>query len=387
MLKLILENVVMAIIGLLTGAFIGGLPLGHGLVGALIGGFTGAALLVLLTLLFHAKKWEKAKTILKYASIGILPGMFIGGSKPLSLGVNGAIIFGIISAIIYATIIYKMIESHQKSERYFVFTGHYLILFLLGSISVFVTILIVDFVGHLVDFEKLVLKMPVYLTTLLLIGGFLGIYFVGFLIKKRKLKTWSLAFKSTKKSLIILASILLAIMLSILLTRMEYISLNHFILAVTGVVIPYGVGLVLPLSFGYLLANNNNRPMMGSVFSLVGGILVMVIGISVAPMLLLPGSGLLWAGLITGMFMIMFSLFSMAKPDTHLFAGCSIIIFSILSFIGAAGGLIVGGLLGIVGGTLIAAWNGGSSKTMDDDPEVHKSPKDIPSVPSNTISG
>lgn len=135
------------------------------------------------------------------------------------------------------------------------------------------------------------------------------------------------------------------------------------IYTVLGIAVPYGTGLFLPLSFGYLLSLNSNRPVKGAVLAIVGSLFVIGIGISVAPMLLLLGSGLMWAGLIMGLFMMMFSLSVLFRPESHFFAGCSIIVLSILSFLGAAGGLIIGGVLGLIGGTLIAAW-AGNEKTV-----------------------
>ncbi|QQK78701.1 hypothetical protein HUG20_01485 [Salicibibacter cibi] len=69
-----------------------------------------------------------------------------------------------------------------------------------------------------------------------------------------------------------------------------------------------------------------------------------------------------------------------------MFTGSSIIIFSILSFIGAAGGLIIGGLLGIAGGILIAAWNGSVPK-KDDYDEMEEGSQDISSASPHTVNG
>ncbi|UOE75818.1 DUF6114 domain-containing protein [Parageobacillus thermoglucosidasius] len=387
MIKLFFETLSMIVIGFVTGSFAGGLVFGQGMSGALIGGVMAVLLLVLMTVLFHFKKWNKAKTKMKYASIGILPGALIGGSQLLGFGARGAIIFGISNAIIFSTLIDKMIESHVKKERYVLYNGHYFIIFLLGSIGTFVAINVIGIIDNLVDFGNLVTKLPFYLTSLIVVVAVLAIYVIEVLMKKRKLETWSQTVKASRNMLFALSGIVAVLLIATLLARLEMIPLNSLIRGVAGLVLPYGVGLFLPLSFGYLLAANKNRPVMGSVFSLIGGGLVLLVGISVAPMLLLPGSGLMWAGLIIGMFMVMLSIFSMVKPETHLFTGCSIIICSILSFIGAAGGLVVGGLLGLIGGTFIAAWDGVLSKTNFHDHDIPKGSKDIPSVNSNTIIG
>lgn len=386
MIKFIFENVSMAVVGLLTGGFVGGLVLGGGMTGAVIGGLTGAALLVLMNILCHFTEWHIAQKKMKYASVGILPGVLIGGSLLLGFGVPGAVIFGIANAIVFATLIDQMVENHAKKKRYVLYRGHYFVLFLLGSIGTFVTINIIGIVNNFVDIEALVAKLPFFFIVSMEIGAGFIVCLVGLAIKKRKQATWSQAVKASKKMFFILAGIVALLMIVSTLIRFAGIPIAGLVLAITGLVIPYAVGLVLPLSLGYLLASNTNRPIMGSVFSLVGGLLVLLVGISVAPVLLLPGSGLMWAGLMIGLFMVMLSIFGMAKPDSHLFTGCSIIVFSILSFIGAAGGLVVGGLLGLAGGTLIAAWNGGYAKPVGDDPDLSKG-KDIPAAPSNTISG
>lgn len=75
-------------------------------------------------------------------------------------------------------------------------------------------------------------------------------------------------------------------------------------------------------------------------------------------MLFLPGSGLLWAGLVIGSLLLIMSCMAMALPQMHVFIGSVIVILSILSYVGAIGGLIIGGIFGIIGGSLIIAWQG-----------------------------
>lgn len=386
--NLVFEIMNAGMIGLITGAFLGAFPFGSGVIGALIGGGIGAVFLSALILLLRLKKWNKAKLIVLYGSIGILPGLLIGGSKILGLGIVGAQTFGLISAIIYATVIYKLVDYLVKSEKYILYPGHYAVLFLLGSISVFITILVVGILSNVLDFEALILKLPFLLTTFLVVGVLVLLYIVSLLVKKKIFETWSQAFKKSLLTLAVLTGLLVMILAVTALTRFGYIPLNTIIFIASGFIIPYGIGLGLPLSLGFLMAFNTNRPLLGSVLALIGSGFVMFIGIQVAPMLLLPGSGLMWAGLITGLFMLMFALSALFKPETHFFAGTSIIIFSILSFLGAAGGLIIGGILGLVGGILIASW-AGLEKTVDHAPDMKRSKgsTDIPTVPSDTVSG
>lgn len=381
--SLIAELITAGMVGLFTGAFLGAFPLGLGKFGALAGGVIGIVLLVALTFLFHLKQWEKAKTITKYASIGILPGMLIGGSKILEFGVAGAQIFGIISAVLYATVIYKLVDYLVNKEHYVVYPGHYGLFFLLGSISVFITILVTDFVVNLVDFKALIMKIPLAITLLAALGLFAVLYFIILGVQKKKSESWNEAFRKSLISLYALAGIFVVIAGGLAFIQFDIISFTLILKLVAGLIIPYAIGLGLPLAIGFLMAHNENRPILGCVLSIIGSGFVMFIGIQVAPMLLLPGSGLMWAGLITGLFMFMLSIAVLFKPETHFFAGLSIIIFSILSFLGAAGGLIIGGLLGLLGGVLIASW-AGLDKPVDVD-EDKQSPI-TPNVQSDTVS-
>ncbi|QQK74582.1 hypothetical protein HUG15_02500 [Salicibibacter cibarius] len=384
-LGLIFDALAMAIIGLLTGAFVGGLVLGAGMPGGIAGGIMAAALLVLFTLTFHFLEWDVANRKVKYASIGILPGVLIGGTQLIGLGIPGAVIFGMVNAIIFAAILDPIIQNLVKKERYVLYPGHYLFVFLLGTISAFLTIQIVGITSRMVDFEMAVSALPLAMTNIIVFGTVLIVYFIGLAVKKRQLESWRMAFKA--RWLLLTLSAGLGIALVGVITSVHYgIVVSEALVAGAAFVLPYGIALLLPLSFGYLAAQNSNRPVMGSVFSLVGGLAVLAFGISVAPMLLLPGSGLMWAGLIFGLFMVMLSFVSLTKPEMNVFTGSSIIIFSILSFIGAAGGLIIGGLLGIAGGVLIAAWDGSVSKEDDHD-EMEGGPKDISSASPNTVSG
>lgn len=383
-LKPVLESLTLIIIGFVTGSFIGGLPLGYGLTGALIGGVTGAVILTVLVQLMKFKQWHTAADIIMYVTIGLLPGLLIGGSAIIGLGVTGAILFGIVSSIIYSTVIYKWIKTSEQKARYIRYPGHYTVLFLLGSLSVFIAILVIDFLGNVLNFEELILKIPLFPTITGIVGLAFPFYIIRLFFQKRKHEAWSEAFRANRRLLIGLLSLAILISATLFSVHAGWIPLNTLIYTVAGIFIPYGIGLILPLSFGFLLAFNENRPVMGAVFALVGSIFVILIGISVAPMLLLPGSGLMWAGLITGLFMLMFSLSALFKPETHFFSGCSIIVLSILSFLGAAGGLIIGGILGIVGGTFIAAWAGRDTVSKDDDASVTN--HDV-QIESNTVSG
>jgi len=122
----------------------------------------------------------------------------------------------------------------------------------------------------------------------------------------------------------------------------------------TGIVL----SILLSASIGFLVAVNRRRPVLGGVLAMVGGALVLWVGISIAPILFLPGSGLYWSGMLLGLLIIGCGLLAIAFPAIHLPFGLAVVIFSILSFIGAAGGLVLGGLLGLLAGALIVSWMG-----------------------------
>lgn len=136
-LKIVGRLLTATIIGFATGAFIGGLPLGKGLSGAMLGGVIGAAGLAILSQLLTFKKWIKAEEMAIYASAGFLPGMLIGGGKMLGLGVVGAVIFGVVSSVFYAAWIYNMIKRHEKTSDTFVILGMTLRFFIRIDLCVF----------------------------------------------------------------------------------------------------------------------------------------------------------------------------------------------------------------------------------------------------------
>ncbi|AVX20080.1 hypothetical protein SAMN02745885_00944 [Carboxydocella sporoproducens DSM 16521] len=118
------------------------------------------------------------------------------------------------------------------------------------------------------------------------------------------------------------------------------------------------VAILATTSWGFILVQNRKRPVLGAVLTLLGSILVIWFGIDIAPVLFLPGSGLYWAGMVLGLGLLALSLLALFFPRWHLGLGVTILILSILSYVGAAGGLVLGGLLSLLGGCLILAWAG-----------------------------
>ncbi len=120
--------------------------------------------------------------------------------------------------------------------------------------------------------------------------------------------------------------------------------------------LPFLVAGFFALLPGIIFSRNHNRPLFASLLGILSGGLVLWVGINVAPLLFLPGSGLMWAGMVIGALMLVVSVLPLIYPQFSPVLGGLLIFFSILSFVGAAGGLVVGGLLGILSGSLTAAW-------------------------------
>ncbi|GAW32301.1 DUF6114 domain-containing protein [Carboxydocella sp. JDF658] len=116
-----------------------------------------------------------------------------------------------------------------------------------------------------------------------------------------------------------------------------------------------GPWLALPLallatnSWGFILAHNQKRPALGAVLTIYGSIMVLWFGIDIAPILFLPNSGLYWAGMVLGLFLLALAVLALVFPYWHLALGLIILVLSVLSYVGAAGGVLLGGLLSLLG--------------------------------------
>ena len=105
------------------------------------------------------------------------------------------------------------------------------------------------------------------------------------------------------------------------------------------------------------------RPTAAFILSLIAGIIISVVGfvVMVAGTILTISVGGVGGipglyGLISGVVVIFGGLMLYSRPRRNLVWSLVIIIFSILSLYGAMGGLYVGLILGIIGGTLGIMW-------------------------------
>ncbi|RDI36658.1 DUF6114 domain-containing protein [Falsibacillus pallidus] len=99
----------------------------------------------------------------------------------------------------------------------------------------------------------------------------------------------------------------------------------------------------------------HSRPFWGSVIAIISGSLILWVPLNLFLSAFLPGSiavvGLLFGGLI-----IVLGLLSLFFPQSAKVLGIIIMFLSVLSVIGALGGLFIGTILGLIGGAALLAW-------------------------------
>ena len=108
-----------------------------------------------------------------------------------------------------------------------------------------------------------------------------------------------------------------------------------------------------------------DRPIGALILSLIGGLIILVVGIYVGSVLgtfaratggaahglLGLASGLGWLSAFFGLLIIVLGVVVYAQPERHLGGGIGILVLSLLSLVGS-GGLFIGLILGVVGGIL-----------------------------------
>ncbi len=370
-----------AVIGALTGAFIGGIVLQGGIEGALWGGLALAA--VLAAAVWPLLERPTALMRAKYGAAAFLPGMLVGGSQWLSIGVVGAAVGGAASSALAAFVASRLIVRQEEQGRYIRTRFHYVWLFFGGSLVTFFALNALFVAERAAPWQTWARSIPMAVQSSIVLAFVLLGYMICIGWKKRKTETWRQARSAARRAggALLVGGLLLIAAASMF--HYDFLSV-HDAARFVGPLLSYALGWILPCAVGFLFAANRHRPVLGSVLVMIGAIFVLIVGISVFPMLLLPGSGLMWAGLVTGLVMIVLAILSMIKPQSHVTIGSFLILASILSFVGAAGGLIIGGIIGLLGGALVVGWSGKQTEKQ----EGHSSPPASPLPPhSPTMTG
>jgi hypothetical protein len=112
-----------------------------------------------------------------------------------------------------------------------------------------------------------------------------------------------------------------------------------------------------PARLAELRAWTGQRPWLGGTLTVLAGLTIVLLPAQGFSVVLLPGvaglSGFVVGGLITAC-----GLFLLFSPQLHGLIGIAAVLLSLVSFVTTnLGGLVVGMLLGIVGGSLGFAWS------------------------------
>ncbi len=97
------------------------------------------------------------------------------------------------------------------------------------------------------------------------------------------------------------------------------------------------------------------RPFWGALLMMIAGLLILWGPSSLLQLAMLPGNSI-WAGLLVGALLFVMGLIQLLAPSYALITGAIGIVLSLVSLIVALGGLGIGMLLGIIGGSLGVAW-------------------------------
>ncbi|MDZ7730123.1 MAG: DUF6114 domain-containing protein [Natrialbaceae archaeon] len=99
-----------------------------------------------------------------------------------------------------------------------------------------------------------------------------------------------------------------------------------------------------------------SRPFWGGVIMMLAGFVIGYIPVNLAMSIGLIPTDFGMMGLLFAIFVVLCGLFAVIQPNLATFFGSAGILLSITSIFGALGGFGIGTLLGILGGSLIIAW-------------------------------
>ncbi|MFD2639344.1 DUF6114 domain-containing protein [Piscibacillus salipiscarius] len=113
----------------------------------------------------------------------------------------------------------------------------------------------------------------------------------------------------------------------------------------------------------------NQRPFWGATLTLLAGLMILYIPTHLYAIAFIPGS-LVFVGYLFGGLTLILGLLSYIFPQFSTVFGVMTIFISVLSIMGALGGFVVGTIIGIIGGSLLVAWEKVELSVKDDDPDL-----------------
>lgn len=100
----------------------------------------------------------------------------------------------------------------------------------------------------------------------------------------------------------------------------------------------------------------NRRPKAGLILIILAGLVILWIPINLYWLAFVPGS-FAFTGFLFGGLVLLCGILGWLMPQYVRLLGVFALVLSIASIMGALGGLLIGTVLGIVGGSLCAAWD------------------------------
>lgn len=98
-----------------------------------------------------------------------------------------------------------------------------------------------------------------------------------------------------------------------------------------------------------------SRPFWGAALALLSGLIILYVPLQLIEIAALPGTTL-FIGFFLGGMVLLGGIMTYIMPQFSVFFGPFVMVSAILSIMGAMGGLVIGTLLGIIGGSMIMAW-------------------------------
>ena len=118
--------------------------------------------------------------------------------------------------------------------------------------------------------------------------------------------------------------------------------------------------------------------LIAGIFVILGGLLMAVIGAVFTFFALGVGAIAGVIGLVWGIIILYGANKLRAQPEQHVTWGVIILVFSLISWVGGLGGLLIGFLLGLIGGILAITWQPPQTTMAP----TYASPSPPPSTPT-----